>query len=113
MVREAILDGKPLGAVEIVPKRGFFDFRNKYTSGRTDYHLPARLSPDLGKNPPRRPAVADGLDHRRGVLRGDARNEEVPQRHVGPLELVLGRQDVGRDRGGAVGDDLRRGQDLE
>src|SRR5436305_5150933 len=42
-VSVAILDGKPLGAVEIVPKRGFFDFRNKYTSGRTEYQLPARL----------------------------------------------------------------------
>ncbi len=42
----AILDGKPIGAVEIVPKRGFYDFRNKYTSGRTEYHLPARLSPE-------------------------------------------------------------------
>jgi D-alanine-D-alanine ligase len=41
-----ILDGKPLGAVEIVPKRGFYDFHSKYTSGRTDYHLPARLSPE-------------------------------------------------------------------
>jgi D-alanine-D-alanine ligase len=45
-VSVAILDGKPLGAVEIVPKRGFFDYRNKYTSGRTEYHLPARLSPE-------------------------------------------------------------------
>ncbi len=42
----AVLDGKPLGAVEIVPKRGFYDFHNKYTAGRTDYHLPARLSPE-------------------------------------------------------------------
>ena len=41
-----LLDGKPMGAVEIVPKRGFYDFRNKYTSGRTEYHLPARLSPE-------------------------------------------------------------------
>ena len=41
-----ILDGKPLGAVEIVPKRGFYDFQNKYTSGRAEYHLPARLSPE-------------------------------------------------------------------
>jgi D-alanine-D-alanine ligase len=41
-----ILDGKPLGAVEIAPKRGFYDFQNKYTVGRTEYHLPARLSPE-------------------------------------------------------------------
>lgn len=39
-----VLDGKALGAVEIAPRRGFYDFQNKYTSGRTDYHLPARLS---------------------------------------------------------------------
>ena len=44
--RWAILDGKPLGAVEIAPKRGFYDFHNKYTRGRTDYHFPARLSPE-------------------------------------------------------------------
>src|SRR5438874_1663959 len=42
----AVLDGKPVGAVEIVPKRGFYDFHNKYAGGRTDYHLPARLSPE-------------------------------------------------------------------
>ena len=41
-----VLDGKPIGAVEIVPKRGFYDFHNKYAGGRTDYHLPARLSPE-------------------------------------------------------------------
>jgi D-alanine-D-alanine ligase len=41
-----IIDGKAIGAVEVVPKRGFFDFNNKYTSGRTEYHLPARLSPE-------------------------------------------------------------------
>jgi D-alanine-D-alanine ligase len=40
----AVLDGKALGAVEIAPRRGFFDFHNKYTPGRTDFHFPARLS---------------------------------------------------------------------
>ena len=41
-----VIDGKPLGAVEVVPRRGFYDFHNKYTAGRADYHLPARLSPE-------------------------------------------------------------------
>ena len=41
-----LLDGKAIGALEIAPKRGFFDFNNKYTNGRTEYHLPARLSPE-------------------------------------------------------------------
>jgi D-alanine-D-alanine ligase len=41
-----VLDGKALGAVEIVPRRGFYDFQNKYTPGRSDYYFPARLSPE-------------------------------------------------------------------
>ena len=41
-----VLDGKALGAVEVAPKRGFYDFHTKYTAGRADYHLPARLSPE-------------------------------------------------------------------
>jgi D-alanine-D-alanine ligase len=41
-----VLDGKALGAVEVAPKRGFYDFQSKYTAGRADYHLPARLSPE-------------------------------------------------------------------
>jgi D-alanine-D-alanine ligase len=36
-----ILDGKPLPVVEVRPKTGSYDYRNKYTSGRTDYFCPA------------------------------------------------------------------------
>jgi D-alanine-D-alanine ligase len=42
----AVLDGKPVGAIEIAPRRGFYDFHNKYTSGRSDYHFPPRISPE-------------------------------------------------------------------
>jgi D-alanine-D-alanine ligase len=41
-----VLDGKALGAVEVAPRRGFYDFHAKYSAGRVDYHLPARLSPE-------------------------------------------------------------------
>ncbi len=41
----AILDGRVLGAIEIAPKKGFYDYEAKYTPGMTDYHLPARLPP--------------------------------------------------------------------
>ena len=41
-----ILDGQALGAVEIVPRKGFYDFRTKHTPGRSDLHLTARLSPE-------------------------------------------------------------------
>jgi D-alanine-D-alanine ligase len=41
----AILDGRVLGALEIVPKSGLFDYKSKYQKGASDYFFPARLSP--------------------------------------------------------------------
>jgi D-alanine-D-alanine ligase len=35
---------RALPAVEVVPKSGFFDFDARYTPGKTDYFVPARLS---------------------------------------------------------------------
>jgi D-alanine-D-alanine ligase len=43
-VAVGILDGRVLGAVEIVPKSGIYDYAAKYTPGATDYHCPARLA---------------------------------------------------------------------
>ena len=45
-VSVAILGGRALGAVEIAPRAGFYDYGNKYTSGATDYFVPPRLSPE-------------------------------------------------------------------
>jgi D-alanine-D-alanine ligase len=36
-----ILDGKPLPIVEVHPKAGSYDYRNKYTAGCTEYFCPA------------------------------------------------------------------------
>jgi D-alanine-D-alanine ligase len=36
-----------LPAVEIVPANGVFDYAARYTAGRTTYHTPARLTPDV------------------------------------------------------------------
>jgi len=38
-----ILDGRVLGAIEIAPRSGVYDFHAKYTPGMTDYFMPARL----------------------------------------------------------------------
>lgn len=40
-----ILDGRVLGAIEIAPKKDFYDYEAKYTPGMTDYFMPARLPP--------------------------------------------------------------------
>ena len=45
-VSVAVLDGRAIGAVEIAPRAGFYDYANKYTKGATDYFVPPRLSPE-------------------------------------------------------------------
>jgi D-alanine-D-alanine ligase len=45
-VSVAILDNRALGAVEIAPRAGFYDYQNKYTKGATEYFVPPRLSPE-------------------------------------------------------------------
>lgn len=42
-VAVGILDGRVLGAIEIAPTTGMYDFQSKYTEGMTEYFMPARL----------------------------------------------------------------------
>jgi D-alanine-D-alanine ligase len=44
LIAVGVLGNKPLPIVEIVPKSGFYDFKSKYTSGETDYFVPARFN---------------------------------------------------------------------
>jgi D-alanine-D-alanine ligase len=44
-VHVGILDGRALGAVEVVPREGLYDYRAKYTAGMTEYFCPPRLPP--------------------------------------------------------------------
>jgi D-alanine-D-alanine ligase len=39
-----ILDGRVLGAIEVVPKSGIYDYQAKYTAGMTEYICPPRLA---------------------------------------------------------------------
>lgn len=43
LITVGIVGGKALPAIEIEAKEGFYDYRNKYTPGSTEYHIPARL----------------------------------------------------------------------
>jgi D-alanine-D-alanine ligase len=38
-----LIDGIPLAVIEIAPKDGFYDYTNKYTSGKTEYLCPAPI----------------------------------------------------------------------
>jgi len=44
-VHVGILDRRVLGAIEVLPKRGLYDYEAKYSPGMTDYFMPARLPP--------------------------------------------------------------------
>ena len=46
-VQVGILEGRALGAIEIVPKGEFYDFEAKYTAGMAEHILPARLPAPL------------------------------------------------------------------
>lgn len=46
-VQVGILEDKPIGAIEIVPKNEFYDFEAKYTDGMAEHIFPARLEPAL------------------------------------------------------------------
>lgn len=44
-----MLQGKALGIVEICPKCGFYDFKNKYTAGACEYLYPAPIDDKITK----------------------------------------------------------------
>ncbi len=44
-VHVGVLDGRALGAIEVVPGGGFYDYKSKYQAGQSQYHFPARLTP--------------------------------------------------------------------
>jgi len=43
----SILNGECLPLIEIAPKKGFYDYQNKYTSGATEYIIPARINQSI------------------------------------------------------------------
>lgn len=47
----SILGEEPIALpiIEVIPKSGFYDFKSKYTSGLTEYIVPAGISDDLSR----------------------------------------------------------------
>ena len=69
----AVLDGKALGVVEIVPKTGYYDFQNKYTDGATTHIIPAPIPPSLYQEALKQAEYAHKALGCRGVSRSDFR----------------------------------------
>jgi D-alanine-D-alanine ligase len=45
----SMLGDEVLPIIEIEPKEGYYDYSNKYTKGKTEYHCPAELSDELNE----------------------------------------------------------------
>ncbi len=44
-IQVAVINGRPIGAIELIPKRFFYDYKAKYTKkAKTKHVMPARLS---------------------------------------------------------------------
>ena len=110
-----------LGAIEIAPKSGIYDYEAKYTPGMTEYFMP-RVSPHAlpRRAEPRRARGARPRLHGRGARRSarDARGERVRARgeHApghAPDGLFAGAAAAGYDFGSlceAILDGARLGQ---
>ena len=77
----AVLDGKGIGIVEIVPQTGYYDFKNKYTDGGARHLIPAPIAHDIYQKALHQAEMAHQALGCRGVSRTDFRldDETDPQ----------------------------------
>ena len=69
----AVWDNKGVGVVEIVPKTGYYDFKNKYTDGAADHIIPAKIPADVYEKALTHAAIIHQKLGCRGVSRSDFR----------------------------------------
>lgn len=67
----AVVDGRALPVIRIVPESGFFDFEAKYTKGRTRYEVPAEIPPQTAEAATRGAEAAYRGLGCRGLARAD------------------------------------------
>ena len=72
-----VLDGKALGVIEIRPKAGFYNYKNKYTAGMTEYLAPAPISAEATKQAMQIAERAHRALGCRGVSRSDFRYDDT------------------------------------
>jgi D-alanine-D-alanine ligase len=72
----AVLGGKALPVIEIIPEEGFYDYKHKYTKGQTNYEVPAKLPEAISLEVERLGEMAFGTLGCSGVARVDFRLSE-------------------------------------
>lgn len=77
----AVLNDEFLGTVEIVPKVGFYDFKNKYTAGTTDHIVPAPIPKEQEDLVAKYAVQMHKALKCRGVSRSDFRYDDTDPKH--------------------------------
>lgn len=100
-IQVAVLDGKAIGAIEIQPHSGFYDYEAKYTDGKATHLMPAPIHEQAYTQVLDWAAIAHKALKCRGVSRSDFRYDDTkgepgqlyyletnPQPGLTPLSLV-------------------------
>lgn len=69
----AVLNGEPLGVIELRPKTGFYDYKAKYTDGVTEHLMPAPVHADVAEKAKRDAKIAHDMLGCKGITRSDFR----------------------------------------
>lgn len=67
----AVIDGRPLPVVEIVPENGLYDYKAKYTRGSCEYIAPAKITPSQTKGLQEAAALVYDVIGASGLARAD------------------------------------------
>lgn len=76
-IQVGVMGDRALGAIEIRPREGFYDYEAKYTDGKTDHIMPAPLPPSSYQRALDIGLKAHQLLGCRGVSRSDLMYDEV------------------------------------
>ena len=76
-----MLNNRCIGTLELVPKSGFYDYKNKYTSGKTDHLIPAPLPKKQADLIAKYAEQIHTVLGCRGVTRSDFRYDDSDKRH--------------------------------
>ena len=83
----AVWDNKGIGVVEIVPRTGYYDFKNKYSDGGANHIIPAQIPANIYKKILKQAASIHRLLGCRGVSRSDFRFDEEGSGRLVFLEI--------------------------
>ncbi|MCZ4279290.1 D-alanine--D-alanine ligase [Kiloniella laminariae] len=75
----AVMGDKPLAVTELVPKQGFYSYEAKYTEGKTEHIIPAKVPAEIYEEALESALKAHQVLGCSGVSRSDFRYDDTPE----------------------------------